>query len=270
MTKAERALKSLRMTMKTSGTLPGGLRVSTSGELRVLRGAQPDAAVRRFSRLEYSFGEGVRGRLESAETADGIRIFEEDPAFGAVFLRLAPSVVRDLEWAGGVLERSDLPGMVDPRARAPLGSGLLLDMMRTFDLKVDDRKERAGVPGVWIVGARKDGLDEQDPDLPLADGVEVFVRAEDHALMVARYLVGADVSQEIQVERLEVDVALSDDDFVVEAHGVQIRSVQDHAPMWEQVEQVIERAEDKAKDGVVRPSRRKGGVGEKQGGTGGK
>ena len=146
-------------------------------------------------------------------------VFEEDPAFGAVFLRIAPAVVQDLEWAGTVLDRSDLPGMVDARARAPLGSGLLGDMLRTFDLKVDDRNERAGVKGVWIVGARKDGLDEQDPDLPLADNVEVFIREKDHALLLARYLVGADVLQEIEVERLDIDVALKDEDFVVVKPG---------------------------------------------------
>ncbi len=256
MVKAERALKGLRMTMETSGRMPGGLNLKTAGELRVLRGTQPEGLERRFSRLEYSFGDDVRGRMESAETAEGILVFEEDPAFGAVFVRIDPAVVRDLEWAGNVLQRSDLPGMVDARARAPLGSGLVAEMLRTFDLKIDDREERGGVAGTWIVGARKAGLDDQDPDLPLADRVEVFVRAADYALMEARYLAGEDVLQHLQVTSLSVNPELQDDDFTVDGRGVRLRGVQEHAPMWEQIEQAVQRAEDKSADGVVRPSRR--------------
>ena len=273
MVKAERGLKSLRMTMKTSSKMPGGLDLATSGELRVLRGTQPEAPVRRFSRLEYSFGDGVRGRMESAETAAGILVFEEDPAFGSVFLRIEPSVVRDLEWAGTVLERADLPGMVDARARTPLGSGLVAEMLRTFDLAVDERKEREGVRGTWIVGARKAGLDDQDPDLPLADRVEVFVRGADHALLAARYMVGEDLLQQLEVTDLQVDPELKDEDFVVDGQGVRLRSAQEHAPMWEQIEQALQRAEDKSADGVLRPSRRAAAGDDKPGdkpGDGGK
>ncbi len=259
MVKAEQALKSVRLRMKTRGKLPGGLVVTTAGELRVLRGTQPGAATKRFCSMSYTFGDGLRGRLESAETADGVRLFEEDPAFGAVFLRIEPGVVRDLEWAGEVLERSDLPGMTDARARAPLGSGLLVEVLRTFDLAVDARTEHAGHKGVWVRGARKAGLDEQDPELPLPDGFEAFVRGKDRALLCARYLVGEDVVQEIEVESLEVGAALGDDAFVVDGHGVRLQNVQAHAPMWEQIEQAVQRAEDKAEEGQVRPSRRTGG-----------
>jgi len=256
MVKAEQALKSLSMTMKTTGRLPGGPPVTTRGELRVLRGTQPTDPVRRFASLEYTFGEGLRGRLESAETAEGILLFEEDPAFGAVFLRIEPAIVRDLEWAGTVLDRADLPGMVDARARAPLGSGLLADMLRTFDLKVDERTRHGEHEGTWVVGTRKAGLDDQNPDLPLADGVEVFVRKRDRALLLARYKVGDDVVQQIVVDKLEVGARLDDQSFVVDGHGVRIRNVQDYAPMWEQVEQAITTAEEKSKDGAIRPSRR--------------
>lgn len=257
MAKAERVLTSLSMTMRTSGRLPGGPPVTTRGELRVLRGTQPNEPVRRFSRVEYAFGEGLRGRLESAETAEGILLFEEDPAFGAVFLRIEPAIVKDLEWAGTVLDRSDLPGMLDARARAPLGSGLLADMTRTFDLKVDERTRNGEHEGTWVVGTRKAGLDDQDPDLPLFDAVEVFVRGKDQALLLARYKVGDEVVQQIEVERLEVGVRLDADAFVVDGHGVRIRNVQDYAPMWEQIEQAVQRAEEKgAEQGILRPSRR--------------
>ncbi|MGC6488029.1 MAG: hypothetical protein ACON4Z_10315 [Planctomycetota bacterium] len=266
MVESERGLKSLRMKMHTSGRLPGDLDVTTAGELRVLRAEQPEVPARRYARLEYSFGEGLSGRLESAETPDGIRLFEEDPAFGPVFLRIGRWIVRDLEWAGRVLDRSDLPGMVDARARAPLGSGLLGDMIRTFDLALDGRGERAGEAGAWIVGRRKAGLDEQDPDLPLADEVEVFVRRRDNALLLARYKAGGAVLQEIVVDELEVGVELGNDDFVVDGRGVRIRSVQDYAPLWEQIEQTLERAEAKAEQGQVRPSQRGGEVRRREAG----
>ena len=267
--KAEAAIQSLRIRMKTSGKLPGGLDVVTSGELRVLKETQPAGAVRRYSGLEYSFGEGVRGRLETAETAGGIQIFEEDPAFGAVFLQIEPLVVRDLEWAGTILERSDLPGMVDPRASAPLGSSLIADVMQTFDLQVDARDARDGEAGVWIVGQRKAGLDEQNPDLPLADRVEFFVRGSDNAVMLARYLAGSELLQQIVLESVEIDVELQAADFVVDGRDVQLRNVKDHAPMWEQIEKTIQRAEDKADGDVRRPSRRGDGD-EKSTSDGGK
>ena len=97
-------------------------------------------------------------------------------------------------------------------------------------------------------------------DLPLADGVEVFVRDRDSALLLARYKVGADVLQEIVVDELEVGAALGDEDFVVDGRGVRLRNVQDHAPLWEQIEQTLERAEAKAAGGDVRPSKRAGGA----------
>ena len=70
--------------------------------------------------------------------------------------------------------------------------------------------------------------------------------------------------QEIEVQQLEVGAALQDADFVVDGHGVRMRSVQEHAPLWSQITRTIERAEEKSKDGVVRPSARKAD-GEKPG-----
>jgi len=256
MQEAEKGLSSLRMTLRTKGHVQGGLQVETTGELRVLRGTQADAGERLYVRLEYSFGDGLKGRQETARTADGIVQLEQDSAFGAVLLRFDAAVVRDLEWAGGVLKRSDMPGMSDGRAQSPLGSGTVRDLRRTFDLKIGARKERDGEAGTWIEGKRKQGLDEQDPDLPVADRVELFVRDADHALLSARYFVGDDVVQEITIEKLELGVELGDDAFVVDGGGLELRDVRSYTPMWEQIEQVLEKAESKAGEGVVRPSKR--------------
>jgi len=255
MVKAEGALTSLRLKMATLGKLPGGLDVTTRGELRVLRATQAGAATQLFSQLEYSFGDGMAGRLETARTKDGITMFEEDPAFGSVFLRIQPEVVRDLEWASGVLQKSDLPGMVDSRAQSPLGSGMVRDMSRVFDLAVAEDSKYGDHQGTWLRGGRKAGLDAQDPDLPLADRVEIFVRGRDHAMLLTRFYVGKDVVQELKIDELEVGAKLEAKDFVVDGHGERIRDVQEYAPMWEQISEAIAAAEQKQKE--LPPSKRK-------------
>ncbi|MCB9877143.1 MAG: hypothetical protein H6835_06020 [Planctomycetes bacterium] len=260
----ERSARSLRMELSSRGRMPGGLEVSTRGELRVLRETQPDGAAAPvapllYSRLEYSFGEGLTGRVESAQTAAGVMMFEEDPAFGAVLLRIPPAVVGDLEWAGRVLQRADLPGMGDSRARAPLGSQMLVELGRAFTF-TQEAGENGGVAGTWLRGKRKPGLDDQDPDLPLADRVEVFVGAAPRAVRTVRHYVGEDVVQELDVTALELGVELGEDAFAVDAQDLRPRDVKSYQPMWEQIEQTLLRAA--VKSGEVRPSSR-----EKQLGT---
>jgi len=254
--KAEAALTSLRMTMATTGKLPGGLDVTTRGELRVLRGTQAKPGDQQFTALQYTFGDGLKGTMETARTKDGILIFEEDPAFGAVFVHIPSDVVADLEWASVILNKADLPGMIDARAQSPLGSGMIMDLMRTFDLVIAKEKEHKGDKGIWLRGARRAGLDAQDPDLPLADRVEVFIRDRDHAVLLARYFVGVDVVQQVTVEKIEVDAEFADADFKVDGHGERVRDVRDYQPLWEQVLDAVTSAEAKAKDGDLRPSKR--------------
>ena len=250
---AEDRLASVRLELSTTGQMPGGLEVSTKGELRVLRGAQP--AVR--SSLEFSFADGLTGRMESARTASGIVIFEDNPAFGELHLHLDATIVADLEWAGGVLSRSELPGMGDSRAVTPLGSAMLADLRRSFDLEVTGRTERGAESGQWLAGKRRAGLDQQDPESPLADRVEIFVRDRDQALVEVTHFLGGKRLQQIVVTRLDVDIDLPASTFVVDGRGQRLREVQQHLPMWDQIEQVLRQAEAKSVDGTVRPSRRK-------------
>ena len=255
MREAEAAIDSLRLTMTTSGRLRGGLDVRTRGELRVLRGTQPGGTRRFHSRLEYRFGDGLAGSVEMAQTPQGIVLFEQDPAFGVVHVRIPAKIVGDLEWAGEVLKRSDLPGMADARSRSPLGSGTIEDLTRTFDLALEDGT-RQGEGGTWLRGARKEGLDQQDPDLPLSDRVELFVRKADRALVEASWFVGEDRVQHVLIEKIALGVKFESDAFRVDGQGQRLQEVADYAPMWEQIEQAIARAETKAPDGAVRPSRR--------------
>ncbi len=249
---AEGRLKSVAMQLSTSGLLPGDLPVTTRGVLHVLRGAQ--AAI--HAKVEFTFDDGIRGRFESAQTAAGILQYEDNPAFGEVFVQISPALVADLEWAGDVLQRDDLPGMSDRRAQAPLGSSMVAGLRRQFVLAADGRKERNGEAGTWLAGKRKPGLDVQDPELPVADAVELFVRARDHALLEVRHLQGQKTIQHLVVDKLDVDVELPAKVFEVDGGGQSPRPVEQHQPLWEEIKQVLLKAEAKAGEGVVRPSKR--------------
>lgn len=257
---AEQRAKSFRLEISSKGRLPGGLELSTKGVLHVLRGTQPAL----HSAFEFAFADGLAGRMESAQTSSGIVIFEDDPAFGELYLHVDPTTVADLEWAGLVLQRSDLPGMQDSRGMAPLGSAMAADLARQFVLEVTPRPDRNGEAGRWLAGPRRAGLDDQDPELPLADRVELFVRASDSALLEVRHLQGDKVLQQITVERVQVDVEIPAKTFTVDGRGQRLREVQQHLPMWDQIEQILRQAEVKSADlaaqkggeAEVRPSKR--------------
>ncbi len=250
---AEQRARSVVVELSTTGHLPGGLELSTRGVLHVLRGAQPAV----HTVVEFSFADGLGGRVESAQTAAGIVLYEENPAFGELYLRLDPQVTADLAWAGVVLQRSDLPGMADSRAASPLGSAILADLQRHFDLVATERHERLGDAGRWFAGARRAGLDDQDTELPQADRVELFVRDRDHALLEVTYLQAGKQLQHIVVGKLEVDVDIPASTFEVDGRGQRLRDVQQHLPMWDQIQQVLRQAEAKAPEGEMRPSSRK-------------
>ena len=238
---AEGRLKSIAIRMSTSGVLPGGLSVATRGALHVLRGAQASI----HAEIEATFDDGIRGTSESVQTADGILWYESNPAFGEVFVQLDKSIVADLEWAGEVLQREDLPGMADRRAMAPLGSTMVSGLKRQFELAVGERKERNGEAGTWLAGKRKPGVDVKDPELPIADAVELFVRDKDHALLEVRQLQGEQPIQTLVVEQLDVDVELPAKTFEISGHGQTLRSVEQYQPLWDLIKQALARAEAK-------------------------
>lgn len=257
---AEERLRSVVIEMSTRGVLPGGEEVTTRGSLRVLRGEQ--SAV--HAKFQFEFGSGIRGRSESVQTKAGIVLFEDDPALGETFVQIDPKIVADLEWAGAVLQRDDLPGMPplaagdapERRASSPLGSALLAAMQRQFDLKVDARTERGGEPGRWYTGRRRGGVGSDAADAPAADAVSLFVRAADLALLELELRQGDTVLQRLVVDRLVVDPPLEPSSFVIEVPRQRPRPVQQVPPLWETIEQAVRRAEAKSPDGVVRPSRR--------------
>lgn len=257
---AEAKLRSVTMTMSTRGRLPGGEEVTTRGSLRVLRGEQPAT----HTRFEYSFGSGVRGRSEMVQSAAGILLLEDDPMFGEVFVQIDSKTVTDLEWAGEVLHRDDLPGMApqgagttsDRRAATPLGSSVLAAMHRQFELVQEERSERGGESGRWFQGKRRAGLDAQDAELPLAERVALFVRTADLALLELEQFAGDAVLQRLVVEELVVDPPLDGKTFTIDAGKLRPRPVQQVPALFESIEQAILRAEVKSPGGELRPSKR--------------
>ncbi|MCA8964039.1 MAG: hypothetical protein KDC48_04105 [Planctomycetes bacterium] len=258
---AEEAATSLRVVLKTQGQLPSGLAVTTEGTLRVLRGTQPQDPPMLHSVVSYGFGDGLRGLVESSQTQNGIEIYEDNPAFGEVLVHLPAEVVTDLQWAGKVLDRADLPGMADRRAEAPLGSRMVDDLRRQFALVIGPEGKRGADAGVWLRGDRRAKVADLDPELPLADRVELFVRSKDHALLEVVHKQGDKVVQHIVVTELVVGEPLEPKDLRVDGRGQRVREVQQYLPLWEQIEEVLTKAESKADAGAgkegLRPSKRK-------------
>ena len=236
---AEKELQSARIELATTGRFAPGIEFKTRGVLHVLRGAQPAM----HTRVEISFGDGIKATMESAQTASGITRYEDHPAIGEVHLHFKPEVVADLEWAGTVLDDANLPGMADRRATAPLGSAMVTELRRHFDLQLDARTERKGEAGQWLAGKRRSGLEDADPELPLADRVELFVRQRDHALVEVKHLQGDNLVQHIVVEKLECGLEIPAAKFVVDGRGQPLRDVDLYQPMAQQIEKVLLQAE---------------------------
>jgi hypothetical protein len=253
---AEAKLTSVSLRMATMARLPGGLAMSVRGELRARYGEGRAT----YAKFRYETGDGLRGSVESAQTAAGITLREDDPAFGEVYVVVEPALVADLEWAGRVLQRDDLPGMPEKgssperRAASPLGSGLLVALRRQFALAVQPRSEHDGQPGTWLAGPRQAGLAADDPDLPVADRVEAFVRTADLALVSMRQYQGEQVVQEVLVEALARDVDMPIEGFAVAAvPGQKPKPVQQFVPLWEAIQQACLAAEAKCeKDAAAR------------------
>lgn len=256
MADADRAATTLQLQLQTMGEMPGGLKVTTAGTLRVLREGQPNAKRVSFhSALTYQFGDGLAGVVESNATASGVEIYEENPAFGEVYVHIAPSIVTDLQWAGEVLERTDLPGMVDGRADAPLGSKLLQALQRQFAL-TSEVGQRGDDAGTWLRGGRRAAATELDADLPRADRVAVFVRKRDLVLLEMTQYQGEREVQKVVVQDVVLGQPLTVADLRVNGREQKLREVQQYLPLWEQIEDLLSKAESRAPDDAVRPSKR--------------
>ena len=256
MAKTEASASKIRLALVTQGAMPGGLEFETRGTLRVLRTEQ-GAATAVHSVVDYSFADGLSGRMESVRRPDGVWILETNPTFGQVYVQIDAELLADLEWAGEVLERDVLPGMGDARSSSPMGVSMVADLARRYTLEKKERGSKFGQDGMWYGGVRRPAPDGADGgDLPLADRVELFVRDSDSALLEVVFLEAGKPVQRISAKELVIGEPMPLESFAIDAKDARLRDVREHPPMWEQIDNMLQTAERSA-DGQVRPSKRK-------------
>lgn len=252
----EAGFKTIRLELQTSGAYPGGPSFTTKGTLRVLRAEQSAL----HAVVEFAFDDGLKGRMETVKTPDGVRMLEDTPTFGQVYLAMEPALVADVVWASRLLDKGEgLPGVDDGRAESPLGSAMLADLARMYELRVLSSTPRKGTEGTWVGGDVRPGLDPQQVgDLPLADRVEVFLRSPDDAMLEVVYLQDGKPIQRIEVTALEVDRPMELSSFRIEAGDRKPKDVKQHQPSWGPLERLLREADARAEEQKLppRPSRR--------------
>ena len=242
---AESKATRVRLQLLTEGTLPGSLEFHTKGTLRVLRSEQ-GALIAAQAIIDCTFADGIQSHMESVKNPNGLWTYETNPAFPEVYLHYDKDLVADLEWAGEVLGRTDLPGAGDARAMAPLGSEMLADLAQRFDLQ-EMGGRTGGQLGNWYGGDRRPGGNqEDDADLPLADRVELFLRSPDKALLEIVYLQAGKPIQRIKAESLVIGEPMPLESFVLDTKGKKPKDVRGHDPEWDQIQQLLQAAREKA------------------------
>jgi len=256
MREREAAVKTVVLELETSGQLAGGLSFLVRGSLRVLRAEQREASAV-HTKVDYEFGDGLSGRVESVQTKDGILVLQQDPTFGESFVRIDAATVLDLEWAASTQKGSDTPFAPHPRSSSPLGADLFADLALRYDLRVADKPAPEGMSGTWWIGDRKKakGLEDGGADLPLADRVEAFVRADDLVLIDVQWQKSGEVMQRVLAKQAVLGGPLALSSFRLDAGGKKPVDAKDHPPTWQQIEQTLQRAS-QAQNGEKPPSRR--------------
>ncbi len=252
---AEAAAAAVDLAMETSGRMAGGLTFVARGSVRVLR-AEQSAPARTHTVVDYEFGDGLTGRVETVQTEEGILTLQQDPTFGETFVRIDAATCKDLEWAAAASPDDEVPFQSGPRAGSPLGADLFADLSVRFDLRSVDKALPEGMQGTWWAGDRKQmpGGDAEAADLPVADRVEAFVR-DDWVLMDVQYVSKGEVVQRVRLQKAVLGGEIPKDGFRINAGGKQPVAAKDHPPTWQQIEQALQRASEK-KGGELPPSRR--------------
>lgn len=251
---AEQAARSVYLEMRTTGSFPGGLGFRTEGSIRVLKTEH----LRVHTRMEFHSDDGIEGREESVRTEEGVWTVKDDPVFGEVYLHMDQALMRDLEWAGEVLgQTGSVQGTMDAGAGSPLGSALVEDLARQYDLQVREGPEiRDGQEGFWLGGnLRADIAPESEPDMPLPDRVELFIRKQDAAVLEMVHFKDGKPILEIEITRLELNRPMEEASFRLDVGDRQPQDIREYPPDWAQIERTLEEAE--AASEQVRPSKRK-------------
>jgi hypothetical protein len=240
--KREREVSSAVLEMQTKGRFPGGVAFTTSGTLRVL------GKTHFHTEMTSRFGppdEEMEAQFATVKTPDGVWMRERDPAQGEIYVRMTPELVARLESASAFLGGVEVPG-VGGHSSGPLGSVMLADLEKQFELTVSGPRELDGEQ-VWLVeGPRRAGVSAEGPDDgfgALADRVEMRVRCSDTAVVRMTQLRQGRPILEVSITKLVLDSPLAPESFAIEIpEGTRVIDAMDHPPAQAQIERILEEA----------------------------
>lgn len=235
----EKAVDSVAMEIESTGRFPDGSEFRTTGSLRVL------GTTHFHSKMRARLGGEMEAETETVRTPEGIWMRERDPAQGEIFLRMDRPTMERVDSAAKFL--GDDPqgrGFGQRESQSPLGSAVLEDLQRQFDLALREPRTVDG-QRVWVVsGPLKDGLSAEDEAFGVgADRVDLLVRVLDGAVIQMTQLREGRPLLEVRIPRLEFDRPFDPSSFTLEVpDNAQVIDVMDHPPARQQILRMLEEA----------------------------
>lgn len=238
----ERAVESVSMAMDSVGHFPDGSEFRTQGTLRVLGTTHFHAT------MKAQFGDQMAAETETVRTPEGIFMREVDPVQGEIYLRMDRALMDRVDSAAKALgDDAEIGGFGAQQARSPLGSAMLEDLSRQFELTV---REPTLIDGqrCWVVGGPlKSGLTDEDEPFGLgADQVDVLVRTGDGAVIKMTQIRQGAPLLEVRITGLEFDRPFDPASFTLSVPPKgQMIDIMEHPPARAQIERMFEEAREK-------------------------
>ncbi len=264
--KREKAVKSVSLSMKTRGSLPGNATFESTGTLRVLGTTHFHTA------MKTDLGNGLTSEFETVKTPEGVWMRESDPAQGEVFVKMDQKTLTDLESASQAIGDSGMLGAGADMANGPLGSVMLDDLGKQFELAVSGPKVVAGQECWTVSGDRRKDAGEQVA-FETADRVEILVRRADFAVVRMTQLSAGRPIVDIEVTSIEVDKPIEEATFKLELPAkARFIDVKEHPPARAQIDRIFAEAEAKgwkrSGDATAKPVEDDGKASDKDPATG--
>lgn len=241
----QRDAESIVLEMVSEGSFPGGPPFRIEGTIRVL--GSTHVHVSNVS----TFEDGIVAEQETVKTPEGVWIRERDPAFGTTYMKMDPELVEQLERAtavlgaeGGGAEPADgAPGMLQNKAKDPLGAAMLESLSRSYDLGVERRvikgEEYCVVKGDLKTEAREEAA--VSPSSP--DRVELLIRTSDLVIAQMSLLNSGREITKVRITKMQLGAPMSRESFrIALPEGVRFIDVMDHLPAATQIQYVLNEA----------------------------
>lgn len=258
----ESKARAVVMEIESVGRFPDGSEFRTSGTLRVL------GKTHFHAKMVAKLGPDVEAETETVRTPEGLWMRERDPVQREIFLAMDRATMERVDSATAVLgEAASLGGFGTREAESPLGSLVLADLARQFDLEVGEPRDVGGIRCWTVGGPIKGGLDPDEEAFGLgADQVDVVVRVRDGALVKMTQFRSGEPLLEVTIHKLEVLETLEEASFTLPLpERAQWSDVLEHPPARAQLDQLFEDARAKGwKDPAgTEPEVEKGDGGER-------